>query len=318
MDRPTDRILPAVALTVAFCAIGPFIDLFSKLAGQTLPAAQIALARYLVQGALMYPLVLAMGLALRVPGRLVGLLLLRAAVALIFTGFVIAALAVMPLADAIAIVYVEPFILMLLAWAIYGERVGPRRIAAAAVGLAGAMLVVQPGLGIFGEAALYPLAAAFFFAVYVLVTRALGAKMHPVTMQAHTAGIAALLGLPVMVLAEGSGLAAFDPLWPEGRAWAWLAGVGVAASVSHLFITWALRLAPSATLAPLFYLELPVTVALGYLAFGEFPRPLTWAGIVLITGAGLYVIHRERLAARAARHRGRAPRAPAEAPRPAG
>ncbi|MCL4189347.1 MAG: DMT family transporter [Rhodobacteraceae bacterium] len=318
MDRPTDRILPAVALTVAFCAVAPFIDLFSKLAGQTLSAAQIAVARYLVQGALMYPLVAATTCDWRVPGRLTGLLVLRAASALAFTGFLVAGLAVMPLADAVAIVYVEPFILMLLAWLLFGERVGPRRLAAAGVGLAGAMLVVRPGLGMFGAAALYPLAAAFFFAVYVLSTRALGAAMHPVPMQAHTAGIAVVLGLPVLVLAQGSGIGALESAWPEGRAWLWLAGLGVAATISHLFMTWALRLAPSATLAPLFYLELPVTVALGYLVLDEFPRPLTWAGIAVIAGSGLYVIHRERLAALAARPRGPAPPAPPAGPRPAG
>jgi drug/metabolite transporter (DMT)-like permease len=66
-------------------------------------------------------------------------------------------------------------------------------------------------------------------------------------------------------------------------------------------ITYALMFAPSSTLAPLHYLELVMAVALGYLIFGDFPTPLTWAGIAIITASGLYVIHRERIAAARAR-----------------
>jgi drug/metabolite transporter (DMT)-like permease len=95
---------------------------------------------------------------------------------------------------------------------------------------------------------------------------------------------------------------------PQGRFWAFLAGVGVAATVSHLAITYALKFAPSATLAPLHYLEIVAAVALGYLIWGDFPTPLTWIGIALIIGSGLYVIHRERLAARAATSLEQAPR----------
>lgn len=66
-------------------------------------------------------------------------------------------------------------------------------------------------------------------------------------------------------------------------------------------MTYALKFAPSATLAPLHYSEIVAAVALGYLIFGDFPNPLTWAGIAVIVSSGLYVIHRERISARAKR-----------------
>ena len=74
--------------------------------------------------------------------------------------------------------------------------------------------------------------------------------------------------------------------------------IWVAASVAHLMITYALRMAPAATLAPLHYLELVSAAAFGYLVFGDFPNALTWTGIGIIVLSGLYVIHRERLTAR--------------------
>jgi len=60
-----------------------------------------------------------------------------------------------------------------------------------------------------------------------------------------------------------------------------------------LCMTIAMKYAPAATLAPLHYLELPMAVFLGYAIFGDFPNALTWVGIVLITGSGLYIIRHE-------------------------
>lgn len=65
-----------------------------------------------------------------------------------------------------------------------------------------------------------------------------------------------------------------------------------------MMMTYALSLAPSATLAPLQYLELPVAALLGYIVFQDFPNALTLTGITIIIGAGLYMVHRERVTAR--------------------
>jgi drug/metabolite transporter (DMT)-like permease len=99
-------------------------------------------------------------------------------------------------------------------------------------------------------------------------------------------------------LAQGSGSQLLDPVWPMGVAWLWLLGVGFFATLSHMMMTYALSLAPSATLAPLQYLELPVATLFGYLIFRDFPNTLSLIGIAIIIGAGLYMIHRERVTAR--------------------
>ena len=69
-----------------------------------------------------------------------------------------------------------------------------------------------------------------------------------------------------------------------------------------------LKFAPSATLAPLHYSEIVAAVALGYLIFGDFPNAMTWVGIAVIVSSGLYVIHRERISARAKRQAAAMPR----------
>lgn len=294
----TDRILAGVALMLGFCITAPMLDVAAKLASASVPVGQISAARFIVQCALTAPFVWIMGLSLRVARAQWLALVFRAALLLISTFCFIAAIRVMPLADALAIVFVAPFIVLLVGKFYLGEDVGRRRVGAAMVGFVGVLFVIQPSFAAFGAVALFPLGTAIGFAFYILVTRGLSRRMHPVTLQFHTGLIASLLCLPVLLLAQGSGTELLDLVWPEGIAWLWLFGVGCFAAVSHMMMTYALSLAPSGTLAPLQYLELPVATFLGYLVFQDFPNALTLTGIAIIIGSGLYMINRERVTAR--------------------
>jgi drug/metabolite transporter (DMT)-like permease len=290
----TDRPFLGVILMLVFCLTAPLLDVASKLATETVPVGQITLARFVVQGALMLPVALVMGLSWRINSRMAGFLTLRAAFLVASTYCFIAGVAVMPIADALAIVFVEPFILLIIGRLLFGDEVGPRRIAAAIVGFGGAMLVIQPAFANFGLVVLYPLGTAFLFAGYMLVTRAMSTGIHPVTMQLHTSLAGVAICAPVIWLANGTGIASLDPVWPEGIVWLWLFGVGFWAAVSHMCMTYALKFATASTVAPLHYAEIPMAVLLGYLVFSDFPNLLTWAGIVIITASGLYVIWREQ------------------------
>ena len=144
MAPNTDRALTGVLLMVGFCLVAPVIDVTSKLAAQTLPAGMVALARFIGQAIFMLPVMVVLAGPFTIAGRALGLVLLRAAAFALSTYTFVAALAVMPIAEALAIAFVDSFILLLLGRFILGERVGPRRIAAAAVGFLGTVLVVQP------------------------------------------------------------------------------------------------------------------------------------------------------------------------------
>jgi drug/metabolite transporter (DMT)-like permease len=295
----TDRVLAGVALMLGFCLTAPLLDVAAKLASSSIPVGQITAARFVVQCVLMAPFIWMLSLSLRVPRGLWLALLFRAAFLLVATFCFIAAIRVMPLADALAIVFVAPFIVLLVCKLHLGEDVGTRRVAAALVGFVGVLFVIQPSFAAFGAVALFPLATAVAFAFYILVTRGLSRKAHPVTVQFYTGLVASLFCVPVILIAQDSGSSLFDPVWPSGIAWLWLLGVGLFATVSHMMMTYALSLAPSATLAPLQYFELPVATFFGYLVFGDFPNVLSLIGIVIIIGAGLYMIHRERVTAKA-------------------
>ncbi len=293
----SDRIPLGIALMLAFCVLAPLLDAASKLATAAIPVGQITAARFVVQGVLMVPVAWVMGLHWGAPRRVLALVALRAVFLIASTYGFVAGVQVMPIADALAIVFVEPFILLVLGHLIFGDHIGPRRIIASVVGFCGSMLVIQPSIAAFGLVALYPLISAFAFAAYMLVTRAISSRIHPVMQQLHTSIFGAAICVPAMVLFDGSGIATLDPVMPQGIFWLWLFGVGFWAAASHMCMTLALKYAPASTLAPIHYLEIVTAVAIGYWIFGDFPNALTWAGIAIIVASGLYVIHRERATA---------------------
>ena len=294
----TDKVLTGVALMLGFCLTAPLLDVAAKLASSSVPVGQITAARFVVQCVLMAPLVGYMGVSLQVARKQWLPLIARALLLLFATFCFVAAIRVMPLADALAIVFVAPFIVLLFGKFFMEEDVGPRRVGACMVGFVGVLFVIQPSFAAFGAVVLIPLGTAVAFAFYILVTRGLSRRMHPVAMQFHTGLIASLFCIPVLLLAQGSGSDLFDPVWPAGIAWLWLFGAGFFATLSHMMMTYALSFAPSATLAPLQYFELPVATLFGYLVFHDFPNAMSLTGIAIIIGAGLYMIHRERITAR--------------------
>ncbi|MGB3179387.1 MAG: DMT family transporter [Albidovulum sp.] len=298
MSSP-DRILPGVALMIGFCISAPLIDVASKLAAQAVPVGVIVFGRGIVQAVLMLPFVLGMGLSLRLSARGFGLASLRALLLVISTYCFVAAVRVMPIADALAIVFVEPFVILLAGKLLFDEQVGPRRLGACAVGFIGSLFVIQPSFVAFGAVALFPLGTAFAFAAYILVTRALSRDSHPVAMQFHTAALGALICIPLLWIGTSADIPSISFALPEGIFWLWVFCVGLASAISHLSMTYALKFAPSSTLAPLHYLEIVTATLLGYLIFQDFPNRLTWVGISIIVASGLYVIYRERQVAQA-------------------
>lgn len=276
----------------------PLLDVAAKLASASVPIGQITATRFIVQCILMAPFILLMDVSLRIRKDQALTLIARALLLLFATFCFISAIRVMPLADALAIVFVAPFIVLLVGKFYLGEDVGPRRVGAALVGFLGVLFVIQPSFAAFGIVAVIPLGTAVAFAFYILLTRGLSRHMHPVTLQFHTGLIASLFCIPVLIYAEGSGSDLFDSVWPNNIAWLWLLGVGFFATLSHMMMTYALSFAPSSTLAPLQYFELPVATVFGFIVFNDFPNTLSLIGICIIIAAGLYMIHRERITAK--------------------
>lgn len=296
-----DRPVLGVMLMLGFCAMAPLGDASAKALGATMTLGQLLLVRFAIQAAVLAPVIVATGGTFRMNGRLLRLTAIRTVLHIIGIGAMFTALQFLPLADAIAIAFVMPFIMLLLGRFALGEEVGRRRIAACAVGFAGTLMVVQPSFAEVGAPALLPLLVAVIFALFMLVTRQMAKEVDPISLQAVSGAMATVL-LGGLVLGLGDAVPkGFAMKWPDGAEWALLLAVGLLGTVAHLLMTWSLRFAPSATLAPMQYLEIPFATVVGWAAFGDLPNGLAAVGILVTIAAGLYIIWREQTAYRAER-----------------
>lgn len=278
-----------LVITVAFL-IAPGMDVFAKLLTQTISPGQTALGRFLIQSVLLIPLLALFGQwsRPRLGHWVAGAFL---AVALLCFN---AALQVMPIANAIAIFFVEPLILTVLSALILKEQIGWRRILAVLAGLMGAMIVIRPNLAAYGLPALLPLGTALFFAGYVIVNRVMTLGGQLLALQ-FWAGVGSTVVLGVACLwGHQAGIAPLALDWPtQSEAWLFL-GLGVMAVCTHQMIVVALSMLPASVFAPMQYLEIVSATLFGWWIFGEFPDLLTWTGTAIIVAAGAYVFHRER------------------------
>ncbi len=279
-----------------FCLLAPLSDATAKVLGDDLSIGFLVFVRFSLQAILLLPFVWLAGHALPRGKRLVTLTGVRTGLHICGVALMFASLQFLPLADAIAIAFVMPFIMLLLGKVFLGEEVGPHRLAACAVGFIGTLLVVQPNFIAVGLAALLPMGVAVIFALFMLVTRTIAKDVDPIGMQCLSGLMAMpLLGLALLALRDVP-LFSLSPV--SSVDWALLATLGTLGTLSHLLMTWSLRFAPSATLAPMQYLEIPIGTVIGYLVFRDLPNGLAALGIAITIAAGLYVILREQAIAR--------------------
>lgn len=281
-------------MMVSAMVAAPIMDVIAKYLAGSVPGAQVTLVRFAMQAVLLLAIIVIFNRTipkwptLKIAGFVRGVLV-AGAVSIFFTS-----LFWLPIADAIAIFFVEPLILTVFSALFLNEKVGWRRYAAVVVGLGGALLVIQPSFAQFGWPALLPLATAILFASYLTLTSRLARNEHPLTLQL-SAGISAFVFLAVVIVISSRfevPMLAYAP--PSANEWGLLILVGLIGTFSHLLIVYAFKLAPASLLAPFHYLEIVAATILGYLVFDEFPNVLKWLGIAIIIASGLYIIARER------------------------
>ena len=277
---------------LAFCVLAPLGDSIAKLLGGVVALGVLVFVRFAIQAVVLLPLVALSGQGFRMPPGILIWTLVRTVLHILGIGLMFSALRFLPLADALAIAFVMPFIMLLLGHFAMNEHVGLHRMVACAVGFVGTLLVIQPNFVEVGYPALLPLGVAVVFALFMMVTRKIARAMDPVKLQAIS-GIQASVLLAAVLLIAPADIAqiSFDfDLW----TWMLLGALGLIGTFAHLFMTWSLRFAPASTLAPMQYLEIPFGTAIGWLVFADLPNGLAALGICITVGAGLYIILRER------------------------
>lgn len=219
-----------------------------------------------------------------------GLQLARGAAAALSAVLFISAVRYVPLADAVTVSFVAPFIVTVLGALVLKERVGPRRWVAVTIGFLATLLIIRPGLGVMHPAVFLVILAAALFALRQIVSRALARTDRTATTVAYTAlASVAVLSLPLPFVWSMP-----TELWQLGL----LVSLALTAALAEILVIKALELAQAVVVAPVHYSIILWSTLYGWLIFGDLPDALTWIGAGIIVATGLYTLHRERLAAR--------------------
>jgi drug/metabolite transporter (DMT)-like permease len=210
----------------------------------------------------------------------------RGALAVMSAVFFVYALSFVPLADAVAVTFIAPFMVTVMGALFLREPVGIRRWSAIAVGFIGTLIIIRPGLGVVHPAMMLVVLAATCFAARQVLSRSLAASDRTSTTIAYTSiASVALLSLPLP----------FVWITPEApQQILLLISVAVFAALGELLVIKALEIALAVVVAPVHYSLIIWGTLYGWLIFGQLPDRWTSIGALIILATGLYVLNRER------------------------
>ncbi len=254
---------------------------------QSFPALEVVLFRSVLGLVFLAPWLYRAGLV-ELRTRRWGLYLVRAAVLLGAQLTWYFAVSEIPLADATALHFTLPLFGVILAVVVLGERAGPYRWLATAVGFAGALVIVRPGFAAVEPAAVAALVSAGFYAGNGIATKSL-LRTEPVNrVLFHGFFLSVVVALIY---------APFDWVTPGWQHAPTIATLGVAGFIAQWCSTYAMKLADVSLLAPLDYIRLPFAAILGFVLYLEVPDPWMWLGAAIIVGSTYAVARREARAA---------------------
>lgn len=285
----THRPLIGIALMCIAGTVLPFMNGFGKLLSETYPPEQVVWARFISHLAWVVALFgPRLGTALFRTTR-PGLQLARSLTMVVSSVVFFVALPHIGLAEASVINFVSPFLVMLLALPMLGERFVAHRLIGVAVGFAGVIVVIRPGSDVFNWASVAVFCSAGFYALYQVLTRRVAGHDRPETSILYSV----LAGSTAMSLAMPwfwkTPLSLVDAIL--------MASLGFIGAIGHYCLARALVYAPASVISPFNYWQLLGAVVVGQALFGALPDAWTWAGAALIVGAGLYIGWREAGAA---------------------
>lgn len=290
---PSGNTLQGITLKIVSVAVFVAMSSLIKAAGQ-LPAGQIVFFRSFFA---IFPILLVLGWqqelrhALRTSNPFGHVA--RGAVGVLSMGCMFFALTRLPLPEAIMLNYAQPLLVVVFSALFLGETVRAYRWTAVLVGLAGVIIISWPSLSLFGQGVnadqmagvIAALSGAAFSAAAMLLVRRLVHTERTSTIVmwfSLTATVASLLTIPF-------GWMTLD-FWQATC----LILAGVCGGVAQILMTEAYRHAEASTVAPFEYTSMILAIIVGYFAFSDVPTAYTIVGGLIVVGAGIFIIMRER------------------------
>ncbi|MGC6454596.1 MAG: DMT family transporter [Candidatus Puniceispirillaceae bacterium] len=284
---PTSSVLtrlhphaPAILIMVTALCLAALGGAVIKLLAGDMPPVLLAWFRFAIYGAILIPLAAWRGgkACLR-PSRPLVQILRGLLLAAGNTAFLFGVLHV-DYANAIAILYIYPFIMVGLSALILGEPVSRPAWIGVAGGFCGVLMVMRPDPATLEVGALFILVTGFTVALQLLLNRKLGSESDPLLVSMWGAVVAALalsLALP------------FTWQMPTADHLVLIGVVGGLTALSNTLMIIAMARAPAGQIAPFTYFEIIAGIVIGMVMFGTLPDGLSWAGMALIAVSGIAV-----------------------------
>jgi len=217
-------------------------------------------------------------------------------------------LAVMPIANTMALFFIAPLFITMLSAFFLKEQVGFRRWIGVLIGLSGMLIMVGPQGGSLQLVAMLPVAAALCYATMQMLTRIMAATDRATAMAFYiqlsflcvSSGLGLFLGDGRYAGHDDATLEFLFRAWqkPESGHLLLMILSGLCVGLGGYLLSQGYRVAQASMVAPFEYAALPWGVAAGFVIWGEVPGTTTWIGIALIVGGGLYVLSRESVGGR--------------------
>lgn len=201
----------------------------------------------------------------------------------------------LPLANNIALFFVEPFILTILSIFFLKEKLTKAITITLIIGFIGTLIIIRPNWSAYGYAAIFPILAGSFYAIYLLILRISSNNDHNILTTQFWIGVISTLLLGI-VLYLGS-FTTFDIIQYKQITsnLLWILFIfGAITTIVHLSIAKAFSYAKPSVLASFQYLEIISATLLGWLFFKDIPDMLTIIGAIIVVIAGLNLVYFER------------------------
>ena len=288
------NLFKAVSLKIASTVMFALMGAQARYLGSVFPVGEIVFFRGLFA---LIPIVLFFGIRGQLRGALktsrVKAHLVRGMFSVIGTFCTFGALARLPIADVTAIAFIAPLITVIFAALILKEKVHAYRWSAVAIGFGGVILMLMPYLGNH-EALTTSMTLGLAFALTNAVSSG-GATIQIRRLTATESSSAIVIFMTLIVMAVSLLTAPFGWRMPAtGFELAILIGIGIAGGLGQMLFTESYRHAPASFLAPFDYSAMLWAFLLGFWMFGEVPTSSVVFGAVIVAGAGIFVILRER------------------------
>jgi len=281
--RTASPVIRGIALMCVATVFFSAMHVLVRYAARDVPPFQIAFLRNLFGIVVFLPLLFRGGLGF-LRTRALGMHALRgvlnvAAMLMFFTS-----LSLTPVARVTALAFTAPLFTALLSVLFLGERFRARRWTALALGFAGTLVILRPGMIPVDLGSVLVVGSALIWAVTMIVIKVMSRTE-------SSFAITAYMNLFLTLFSFGPALWVW--VTPPAGMWVWLVAIGILGTVAQLALSQALKETEPTAVLPFDFLKLVWAALLGLWVFGEVPDAYTWVGAALVFASGFYIAWRE-------------------------